>query len=142
MAYCFHTVMTESSSTQHLLLLALVYEPHLSVVVSVLIFLHFAFCLYLQHTTQTPMLPAGFKPTTPASDRPQTHAFDRSATGIGFDPRTFQPAASRYTDYTILAHMTLKGENRSTRRKTSPGHDSKPVHVGFAMDKALLRFYS
>jgi hypothetical protein len=32
--------------------------------------LHFAFCLYLQHTTQTSMPPAGFEPPTPASAQP------------------------------------------------------------------------
>ena len=45
------------------------------------------------------MHPAEFEPATPASDQPQTLAFNRSATGTGrFDPRTVQPAASRYTD--------------------------------------------
>ena len=45
------------------------------------------------------MPPAGFEPATPASDWPQILALDRSATGIGFDPRTVQPEASRYTDW-------------------------------------------
>ena len=35
----------------------------------------------------------------------------------GFDPRTFQPVASRYTDYAILAP-----EIRSGSRKTSVNH--------------------
>ena len=47
---------------------------------------HFAFCLYLQHRTQTSMSSAGFEPTIPASHRPHTLtlASDRSAIGIGF----------------------------------------------------------
>ena len=45
--------------------------------------LHFAICLYLQHTTQTSMPPAGFEHAIPAGDRPQTLALDRSATRIG-----------------------------------------------------------
>ena len=45
--------------------------------------LYFAVCLYLQHTTQTSMSPAGFEPAIPGSDRSQTLALDRSATGIG-----------------------------------------------------------
>ena len=56
------------------------------------------FCLYLQYAAQTSVLPAGFEPATPASDRPQTFALDRSATGIGIDPKTIEPVASRYTD--------------------------------------------
>jgi hypothetical protein len=40
----------------------------------VLIVLHFAFCIYLQHTTQTSMPPAGFEPPNPSR---------RAATGIG-----------------------------------------------------------
>jgi hypothetical protein len=43
------------------------------------------------------MPPVGFEPIIPASERPQTRALDRAATGIGFDPRTVQPVASRYT---------------------------------------------
>ena len=43
----------------------------------------FCFCLYLQHTTQTSMPPAGFEPAIPTSDRPQTLTLDSSATGIG-----------------------------------------------------------
>ena len=27
-------------------------------------------------------------------------------TPLGFDPQTFQPVASRYTDYVILAHIS------------------------------------
>ena len=65
----------------------------------VLIVLHFAFCLSLQHTIQTSLPPAGFEPAIPASDRPQTLALDSSASGIGgFNPRTVQPVASGYTD--------------------------------------------
>ena len=44
-----------------------------------------SFCLYLQHTTQTSMPPAGYESAIPASDRPQTLALDRTATGIGKD---------------------------------------------------------
>jgi hypothetical protein len=48
---------------------------------------------------------AGFERTIPASDRPQTLPLVPSATGIGgFDPRTVQPVASRYTDYGIPDH--------------------------------------
>ena len=53
--------------------------------VFVLIVLHFAFCLYSHHTTQTSMIPERFEPSTPASDRPQTLDLDRSATGISRD---------------------------------------------------------
>ena len=64
-----------------------------------------AFChlsLLTTHTTQTFMPPAGYEPAVPASDRPQTLPLDRSATGIsGFDPRTVQPVARRYTDYAV-----------------------------------------
>ena len=64
--------------------------------------LAFAFCPYF--TTQIYMLLAGFKPAIPGGQRPQTYALDRAATGIGScDPRTFQPAASCYTGYTIPA---------------------------------------
>ena len=62
-----------------------------------------AFWLYLQHSTQTSTPRTGFEHATPASDRPQTLALDRSAAGIGFDPRTVQPAASRYTDWAAPA---------------------------------------
>ena len=41
------------------------------------------FRLYLQHTTQTSMPPARFKPAVPASERLQTYALDREFTGIG-----------------------------------------------------------
>ena len=47
-----------------------------------LIVLHFTFCLYVHHTHQTFMLPAGFELAIPASVRPQTLALDCSATGI------------------------------------------------------------
>ena len=44
------------------------------------------------------MPPGGFEPAIPASDRSQTLALDRSATEIGgFDARTFQTVASRYS---------------------------------------------
>jgi hypothetical protein len=49
----------------------------------VLVFLHFAFWLYLQHATQTSMPPSGFELATPKSDRPQILASHRLATGIG-----------------------------------------------------------
>jgi hypothetical protein len=49
----------------------------------VFIFPHFAFCLYLQHTTQTFVPTAGFEAATPANERPQTLALDHSATEIG-----------------------------------------------------------
>ena len=48
-----------------------------------LIFLRFAFCLYLQQTTLTSMPPAGFELATLASSRPHTLALDHSVTGIG-----------------------------------------------------------
>ena len=62
---------------------------------------------YTTNTTQTTMPPAGFEPTILVSERPQTHALDRTATGIGagFDPRSVQPVASRYTDWAIPAHF-------------------------------------
>ena len=60
----------------------------------VLIFL--AFACYLYSTTQTFMPPVEFEPATPTSDRLEILALDRSA--IGFDPRTVQPVASRYSD--------------------------------------------
>jgi hypothetical protein len=57
------------------------------------------FVLTEQHTTQTSMLLAGFKPAISASERPQANALERAAAGIGrFDPRTTQPAASRDAD--------------------------------------------
>ena len=63
----------------------------------VLIVLHFAFCLYLQHTAQTSMLPVAFELATQASDRPHTFALDRSAIGIGWDsipgPSSLSPAS-------------------------------------------------
>ena len=56
-----------------------------------------AFCLYLQHTSQTPMPPAGFEPT---SGRPQTLSLDRLATGIGnFEPAI--PAVQRLQTYAL-----------------------------------------
>jgi hypothetical protein len=64
-----------------------------------LIVLHFAFCLYLHHTTQT-----GFETATPASDQPQTLVLNRSATGIGFIFQNFQLVANRYIDWAIPAH--------------------------------------
>ena len=82
-------------------------RPHrYFILISVLhLYYLFALCSYsATHTTQTPMLVAGFKPATPASDRPQTLALDRSATGIGFSPRTVKPVASCYTDCAIPAH--------------------------------------
>jgi hypothetical protein len=55
------------------------------------------------------MPPVGFEPTIPVSERPKTHALDRTATGIGgFDPRTVQPVASRYTDCAIPAHAVIE----------------------------------
>ena len=61
----------------------------------VLIVLHFAFCLYLQHTIQTSIPLAGFEPPTSASDRPQTLVLDRSAIGIrnGIQSKTVQLVA-------------------------------------------------
>jgi hypothetical protein len=47
----------------------------------ILIVLHFAFSLYLQHKRWTSVLPAGSEPGIAAIERPQTHALDRSATG-------------------------------------------------------------
>ena len=49
----------------------------------VLFVLHFAFCLYLQHTTQTSMPPGGFEPEIPATEVPQTYALDRATIGVG-----------------------------------------------------------
>ena len=55
----------------------------------------------LQHTTQTSMPLAGFEPIIEGSERPWTLRlrprghWDRQ----GFDPRTFQHVASRYTDW-------------------------------------------
>ena len=67
--------------------------------------LYYFFCPY--STTQTSMPPAGFEPATSASDRLQTLALDHSATGIGgFEPRTIQPVASRYTDWAIPAYVS------------------------------------
>ena len=37
---------------------------------------------HTQHSQQTSMPPAGFKPAIPAGELPQTHALDSSATGI------------------------------------------------------------
>ena len=37
---------------------------------------------HTQHSQQTSMPPAGFKPAIPVGERPQTYALDRSATGI------------------------------------------------------------
>jgi hypothetical protein len=52
------------------------------------------------------MPPVGFKPTILVSERPQTHALDLRPLGsAGFDPRTVQPVASRYTDWAIQGHM-------------------------------------
>ena len=60
------------------------------------------------------MPPAGFEPTTPASDGPQTLALASSATGIGvFDPRTVQPAASRYTIDGITAYIKYFTKNNA-----------------------------
>ena len=42
-----------------------------------LIVMHFAFCLYLQHKQPCP--PVGFEPATPGSDWPQNFTLDRSA---------------------------------------------------------------
>jgi hypothetical protein len=53
------------------------------------------FRFYLQHTTQTPMPLARFKPATPASDWPQTLASDCSATGIGGIRSPDRPACSQ-----------------------------------------------
>ena len=65
------------------------------------------FCLYLRHTKQISMPPAGFEPAIPASALPQTLTLYRSATAIRFNPRTFEPAASCYTDWAIPTHQQL-----------------------------------
>ena len=59
-----------------------------------------AFCLsvFFTYNTQTSMPPAGFESSTQAGERRQNYALDRAATGIGIDPRTVHPVASRYTD--------------------------------------------
>jgi hypothetical protein len=53
---------------------------------------HFAFCFYLQHTTQTSMPPAGFELPIPASKRSQIYALVRAATGIGTHTPRFRRA--------------------------------------------------
>ena len=79
--------------------------------------LHFAFCLFLEQTKQTSIPTTEFEPAIPASDRPQTLALDRSATGVGFDPRTVQPVASRYTDWAIAVHWSWRSYSKSRLNK-------------------------
>jgi hypothetical protein len=53
----------------------------------------------------------------------------------GFDPQTLQPVASRYANYAILAHRTLKtfikGINHFVAwlQDTSTGNEKKNKHV-------------
>jgi hypothetical protein len=64
----------------------------------VMIVLHFAFCLYLWHTTQTFMPSAGFEPAIPASDRPHTVPLDCSAAEVSVRVR-FLEIISRTPKY-------------------------------------------
>ena len=48
----------------------------------VLTVLHFAICLYLEHTTQISIPSAGFEPAIQAGERLQTYTLNRAATGI------------------------------------------------------------
>jgi hypothetical protein len=53
----------------------------------------------LQHTTQSTIPLAGFKPAIPAVEQPQTLVLDRAATGTGrLEFRTVQTVASRFID--------------------------------------------
>ena len=63
-----------------------------------------AFRLWLQHTTQTSMPPAGIEPAIPASGRQQA-TIARLPGSAGFDPRTVQPVRSRYSDWAISTHI-------------------------------------
>ena len=44
---------------------------------------------------------------------------------LEFDPRTFQPLASRYTDFTIPAHSNNNNNNNTGRRTQYSGEVSK-----------------
>ena len=69
------------------------------------------------NTKQISMPPVGFELTIPTCKRPQTYALDRAATATErFEPRTVQPAASRYTDRPIAddSHSKQMGINYST----------------------------
>ena len=55
------------------------------------------------------MPPAGFEPAIPTGELPLSDAVDRPGTGVGgFDPRTVQPVASRYTNWAIAAPAVIK----------------------------------
>ena len=59
----------------------------------------------LQHTTQTSMPLAGFKPAIPASDRPQNLALDLSATVIGLSYPG--PPTARMPSFDVTKWYTL-----------------------------------
>jgi hypothetical protein len=65
--------------------------------------LNFAFCFYSQHTKQTTFTPTRFEPATPASNWPLGSS--------RFDPRTFHPVTSRYTDWAIAAPSNSRWVN-------------------------------
>ena len=71
-----------------------------------------SFVLTVQHTTQTSMPPARFKPAFPASQRPQILALDHSAIRTGSKPEPFSPQPSHYTNW---ATPTVTAHNRSHR---------------------------
>jgi hypothetical protein len=55
----------------------------------------------LQHTTKTPVPPAGFELNIPAGERPQTYALDRAVTGIGgSNPQPHQASDRKPSPYT------------------------------------------
>ena len=96
----------------------------------VLIVAHFAFCLYLQHITQTYMTPAGFELATSASDRSQTLALDCSATGIGRIRSPDRPARSE-----LLYRLSYAGPQSRNRTKFTlivsvrKSEDSIKIHL-------------
>ena len=60
-----------------------------------------------QHSQQTSMSLAGFKPSIPASERSQTHALDRAATGIGSSQLTSLCSEGLQTASSLTWRKTL-----------------------------------
>ena len=77
------------------------------------------FCLLLTTDNTKVRSPGGIQTNNP-SKRATAEPHLRPLGHLGFDPRTFQPVASRYTDWAIPAHTNHQVSGFSKRRIGRP----------------------